>query len=301
MKPIFHEGELAVQAQAGVQDMASRVGKSIRSVIPLAAQEFLISQPFVVVSSINQQGRVWASILAGQPGFMRALDERTVQINAKPASGDPLSENILWNDHIGMIVIEFATRRRMRINGTAKIDDHAIQIHAEQVYSNCPKYIQARTWESHAQSNNQTSVLSSTEFSDTQLSWIQRADTFFIATHHKDGGSDASHRGGKPGFIQVLNKNTIKFPDYTGNTMFQTLGNISVNPNCGLLFIDFQRGTTLQLTGTAKIIWNQNELTEFTEAERAVEFCASEIIEIAGSLPLHWEFKSYSPHNPAVK
>lgn len=301
MKPIFHEGELAVQAQAGVQEMASRVGKSIRSIIPLAAQEFLSSQPFVVVSSINQQGRVWASILAGQPGFMRVIDERTVQINAKPANGDPLSENILWNDHIGMIVIEFATRRRMRINGTAKIDNDAIHIQTEQVYSNCPKYIQARTWQSHVQSNNQTSILRSTEFSDDQLSWIQRADTFFVATHHKDGGSDASHRGGQPGFIHVLNKNTIKFPDYTGNTMFQTLGNISVNPNCGLLFIDFERGTTLQLTGTAKIIWNQNELTEFIEAERAVEFCASEIIEILGALPLRWEFGSYSPHNPAMK
>jgi uncharacterized protein len=83
--------------------------------------------------------------------------------------------------------------------------------------------------------------------------------------------------------------------------MFQTLGNISVNPNCGLLFIDFERGTTLQLTGTAKIIWDRDQLTEFNGAERAVEYRASEIIEIAGVNPLRWEFKSYSPHNPALK
>ena len=299
MKPIFHEGELAVQAQAGVQEMASRVGKSIRSTIPLAAQEFLSSQPIAVLSSIDQKGSVWASLLGGNPGFMRALDERTIRIQATPVNGDPLVENILQNDQVGMIVIEFATRRRVRINGAAKIDNGAIQIHSEQVYSNCPKYIQARTWQSQSESNNQTSVQHSKNFSDQQQNWIKNADTFFMASHHRDGGADASHRGGNPGFIQVLDRNTLRFPDYTGNTMFQTLGNISVDPSCGLLFIDFERGATLQLTGTAKIIWDRDQLTEFNGAERAVEFCASEIIEIAGVTPLRWKFESYSPHNPA--
>jgi hypothetical protein len=83
--------------------------------------------------------------------------------------------------------------------------------------------------------------------------------------------------------------------------MFQTLGNISVNPNCGLLFIDFTRGATLQLTGRAKIIWDQDQFKEFNGAERAVEFRTSEIIELVGAIPLRWEFVSYSPHNPAVK
>jgi uncharacterized protein len=300
MKPIYHQGELEVQTRAGVQEMASRVGKSIRSTIPLAAQEFLSSQPIAVLSSVDQKGRVWVSLLSGQPGFMRAVDEKTIHIQATPATGDPLAENILHHDQIGMIVIEFATRRRMRINGVAKIvDDSTIHIYAEQVYSNCPKYIQARTWESKSESSNQTFVHHTVEFSDHQQGWIRNADTFFIGSHHKDGGADASHRGGNPGFIQVIDKNRLRFPDYAGNTMFQTLGNISVNPNCGLLFVDFERGATLQLTGTAKIIWDKNQLTDFSDAERALEFQASEIIEIAGSLPLRWEFKSYSPHNPA--
>jgi uncharacterized protein len=192
-----------------------------------------------------------------------------------------------------MIVIEFATRRRMRINGTAKIDNGAIVIHSEQVYSNCPKYIQARTWQTQIGARNQASVQHSAEFSEQQRRWIQEADTFFIASHHKDGGADASHRGGNSGFIQVLDKNTLRFPDYTGNTMFQTLGNISVNPNCGLLFIDFERGSTLQLNGIANILWENQE--------RAIEFHTSEIIEIVGAIPLRWEFKSYSPHNPAME
>lgn len=301
MKSIYHEGELAVQVQAGVQEMASRIGKSIGSTIPMAAQEFLSSQSFAVLSSIDQQGRVWVSLLTGKPGFMRALDEKIIRIQATPLTGDPLAENILVNDQIGMIVIEFATRRRIRINGRARIENGAILVHSEQVYSNCPKYIQARILESETESKDQLSVRHSTELSDQQKSLIQGADTFFIGSHHKEGGADASHRGGNPGFIHVLDDNTLRFPDYSGNTMFQTLGNISVNPNCGLLFMDFQRGATLQLTGTAKIIWDQNQLVELNGAERAVEFRATEIVEITDSVPLGWEFKSYSPHNPAVK
>jgi uncharacterized protein len=300
MKPVFHEGELAVQARAGVQEMASQVGKSIRSVIPLAAQEFMSVQPFAVISSIDPQGHIWASILSGHRGFMRALDDRTVKIQALPATGDPLAENILVNDQIGMIVIDFAARRRIRINGTAKIEKDAIRVHSEQVYSNCPKYIQARAWESKSESNAKT-IHRSAEFSDEQQHRIERSDTFFIASHHKDGGADASHRGGNPGFIHVVDKKTLTFPDYTGNAMFQTLGNITVNPSCGFLFIDFERGSTLQLTGTARIIWDENELTEFAGAERAVEFQALQIIEVEGVLPLYWNLKSYSPHNPPIK
>jgi uncharacterized protein len=297
MKPIYHEGEVAVQTRAGVLEMATRVAKSIRSTIPLAAQEFLSSQPIAVIASVDQNKKVWASLLAGQPGFIRTIDERTVAIQATPTHGDPFSENILHNNQVGMIVIEFATRRRMRLNGIAKITaDGAIQIHAEQVFSNCPKYIQARTWEPKLELKQNSSVHHSAEFSDHQQNWIEHADTFFIASHHQDAGADASHRGGNPGFIKVIDKNTLTFPDYSGNTMFQTLGNISVNPNCGLLFIDFDSGSTLQITGTAKIIWDQNELTQ-----RAVEFRAEEIIEIERALLLNWKFASFSPHNPAAE
>ena len=123
MKPIYHEGELAVQTRAGVREMSARIGKSIHASIPLAAQEFLSSQPMVVIASVDQNRRVWASILTGDPGFMRTLNERTVQINALPLRDDPLMKNLKTKSEIGMIVIEFATRRRMRINGIGEIGD----------------------------------------------------------------------------------------------------------------------------------------------------------------------------------
>ena len=94
MSAKYHPGEIEVQERAGVRGMAERVGNGIHPVIPPAAREFLEEQPMVVVGSVGSDGRVWASMLAGEPGFARALDERTVMIDAAPVPGDPLAENL---------------------------------------------------------------------------------------------------------------------------------------------------------------------------------------------------------------
>jgi predicted pyridoxine 5'-phosphate oxidase superfamily flavin-nucleotide-binding protein len=137
------------------------------------------------------------------------------------------------------------------------------------------------------------------ELTGEQRRLISEADTFFIASAQPEGGADASHRGGNPGFIRFLDENTLEFPDYPGNTMFNTLGNIAVNPNAGLLFLDFERGGTLQLTGEARIVWDAERAASFAGAKRVVEFRVEEAIETRGIVPLRWRFEGYSPFNPA--
>ena len=301
MASVYHPGELSVQERAGVREMAARIGRSIGTTIPPAAWNFLRSQPLVVVGSVGARQRVWASLLTGAPGFLHAVDEHTVRINARPATGDPLGNNLTANRKVGMIAIEFATRRRMRLNGRAEVGaDGAITINAQQVYSNCPKYIQARRWRGRTSESNVTPVVErQSTLTQDQQRWIREADTFFIASHHLEGGTDASHRGGRPGFVRVLNDHRLAWPDYFGNTMFQTLGNITVNPQAGLLFIDFKSGRTLQLTGRARILWDPEHIAEFAGAERLVEFEVDEAVEIAGANSLEWRFLDYSPENPA--
>jgi uncharacterized protein len=301
MTSAYHPGELSVQRRAGVREMAERVGRSIGSTIPPAAQEFLLSQPMAIVGSVDTCGQVWVSLVTGDPGFIRAVDEQTVQINARPADGDPLVDNLKAIDQAGLLVIEFATRRRMRLNGRAEVGSAGtIYIHARQVYSNCPKYIQARSWERRrAETSVTPKVQRQSGLTEGQQQWIREADTFFVGSHHPDGGADASHRGGYPGFVRVPNANRLIWPDYSGNMMFQTLGNIAANPHAGLLFIDFESGRTLQLTGRARIIWDQEQSAEFPGAERLVELEIEASIEIAGVSPLEWQFMGHSPFNPA--
>ena len=121
----------------------------------------------------------------------------------------------------------------------------------------------------------------------------------FIASAHVEGGADVSHRGGTPGFVRVVDARTLLMPDYAGNTMFQTLGNLQANPQAGLLLIDFASGATLQLAGTTHIIWNRQRVAEFAGAERLVEVTVAEVVEIADAHPFRSHTVEYSPFNPA--
>jgi predicted pyridoxine 5'-phosphate oxidase superfamily flavin-nucleotide-binding protein len=301
MASMYHSGELAVQGQAGVRESADRIRRSIASTIPLPARNFLRSQPVIVVGSVGQDQRVWASVLTGAPGLAQVLDEHTVRIDARLAAGDPLLANLAANSQVGLLAIEFATRRRMRLNGKAEMGaDGAIVVRAQQVYANCPKYIQARRWRTREPQPDSKLLVQRQDIlgADQQRS-IQEADTFFIATHHPDGGADASHRGGQPGFVRVLNDHRLVWPDYSGNTMFQSLGNIVVNPRAGLLFIDFKTGGTLQLTGRSRILWGPEGAAQFPGAERLVEFDVDEVVEVVWAHSLDWRFLDYSPENPA--
>lgn len=305
---VFHAGEQAVQKRAGVEQMASRIGSSIHDTIPPAARQFLQRQPFVVVSSRDQSKRVWASLLCGPPGFCQVLDERTLSIDAVPVGGDPLGAVLDavsgQTIPVGVLAIEPATRRRMRLNGQAQVQPGGgIYVRADQVYSNCAKYIQKREpveTIAAAPGPAVTRRPSRTQsLSRDQQQWVEQADTFFIATTHPQAGADASHRGGNPGFVRVANARTLCWPDYEGNALFNTLGNLAVDPSAGLLFLDFERGNTLQLTGKAEVLWDAEAAALFAGAARVVRFDLEEVLETAGTSPLRFRFVEYSPFNPA--
>jgi uncharacterized protein len=277
MMTAYHEGELAMQAQAGVQIEASRISKMLRPTIPPIAQDFLRNQRMVIASTIDAAENAWASLLTGEPGFLAVSDEQIVEINATPAPGDPLAENIHEGATIGLIAVEFATRRRIRINGSMEIGRESIIVHTDQVFSNCHKYIHTE----HEPFKQRTAqARRAGQLTEEQRQWIESADTFFIASYHVDGGADASHRGGPSGFVRVEDATRLLFPDYSGNRMFQTLGNLSVNPRAGLLFLDFEHGNTLQLTGKARIHWDEEHRAAFTGAERVIEYSIDEVVEI---------------------
>lgn len=108
-------------------------------------------------------------------------------------------------------------------------------------------------------------------------------------------GVDVSHRGGKPGFVKVENATTLTWPDFVGNSFFNTLGNLTLNPRSGLLFLDFERGDLLYLTGTAEIIWDGAAIANFEGAQRLVRFQAASVIHAINASPLTWSFNDLSP------
>ncbi|MEU1209898.1 pyridoxamine 5'-phosphate oxidase family protein [Nocardia sp. NPDC005825] len=291
----YHPGELAVQRRLGQADIAQRVGRMIRPDIPAAAARFLAEQPMIVLAAADDAGRMWAGQLAGSPGFVHAAGERVIEVEATPVAGDPLAESLRGTRHVGMIALQPQTRRRMRVNGVIAPTATGLRIDTEQVYSNCPKYISRRGVEEWI-AGTTPEVRRGTELDAAQRELVSRADTFFVASADADGHADASHRGGNPGFLQVLSPTRLRWPDYRGNSMFMTLGNIAADPRCGLLVPDWRTRATLQLTGTAEITWDEAVFTP--GAQCAIDFTVTEVVEISGATPLRWTDPELSPVNP---
>jgi uncharacterized protein len=296
----FHTGEISVQRRMGQGQIAERVGRMVRAEIPGAAADFLTEQPMVVVSAADGSDRIWAGLITGPPGFIHTEDARTVVIDALPAPGDPLAEILSRPRRIGMIAVEPATRRRMRINGTAEPrgvgSSAGLRVHTNQVYSNCPKYISRRHIEEMNLETGAPAVRRATQIDERTRDLITGADTFFIGSADPHGNTDASHRGGNPGFLQVISPTRLRWPDYRGNSMFMTLGNIETNPHCGLLVPDWRTGSTIALTGTARIDW-EHEGT--AGAQCSIDFTVTELVELTKANPLRWSAPELSPANPA--
>jgi len=299
MDSIYHSGERKLHAETGVVEAAAGMGRMVLPVIAHLYVDFIQSQRYVIIGAADNQGMAWGSILSGEPGFMQVVDEQTLRIDALPGEQDPVSGNFRAGAEIGLLLLDFSTRRRLRVNGRVVMGDGGFSVRTRQVYANCPRYIQSRNCESGGNASVSPRLTrQATSLNREYQERIGRADTFFIASYHPEGGADVSHRGGYPGFVQVVDGETIIWPDYNGNGMFNTLGNIVEYPACGLLFLDFERGGTLQLSGSADIINDSARVAPFPGAERIIEFRIKRIIETENATSLRWSFIDYSPDNP---
>lgn len=296
----FHSGEIAVQQRARVRHLADEVAEGISTSVLPARRELLEQSRMAVLGTVDLQGCVWVSVAVGEPGFIHVLDGRTITIMARQVEGDPLFENLSSEGHTALLVVDFATGRRVRLNGLGVFAQGKVCIRTQEVYGNCRRYVQERVLLGIRQPlpSREDRAQQSSMLSADQRRLISCADTFFIASDHPQQGADVSHKGGNPGFVRVSNDGQIVFPDYNGNRMFNTLGNITVNPSAGLLFIDFGCGRTLQVTGRASIDWNAARTRGFPGAERVIDYEVVKVIDHSAGFPLVSNFHRLSRFNP---
>ncbi len=293
---IWHEGEIAVQTRAGVRDEAEELTGMYRRAVEPGMVGFLSQQRFAAVTSVDSSGRTWIWPVAGEPGMIDVPDPRIVRLNASVIETKLPVDDVRANPKIGMLVIDFARRIRVRINGEAGVvPDGSIVIGIGQLYGNCSQYIQRRTVIAPAGAAREAVVAKGTDLTVSQRETIANADTFFLGSVHPESGADASHRGGLPGFVRVDSTTHLSFPDYPGNKMFNTLGNLEVNPSVGLLFFDFESGRSLQVTGRASVDWSESRARQFKGAQRVVDVEIAEVRSSDEATALRYRFEAYSP------
>jgi uncharacterized protein len=310
-KPVpWHEGELALQATAGAVARMAEIGsRNIRSYLNQQHKDFYPLLPFIVLGGVDADGRPWATLRAGAPGFVHATDDAHLALEIRRDRNDPADTGMNDGDSIGLLGIELPTRRRNRMNGRIeRMASGRFTVAVEHAFGNCPKYIQQRRPVFVRDPDAKTAALpeSAPGLDDRGRQMIEGADSFFVATYADREDShrqvDVSHRGGPRGFVRIDDDGVLTIPDFKGNKFFNTLGNIWINPRAGVTFVDFSSGDMLQLTGHAEVVLDADEAALFPGAERLWRFTTETAVFRRDALPLRFSFDDdgWSPNLEGV-
>ncbi|WP_298964278.1 pyridoxamine 5'-phosphate oxidase family protein [uncultured Methylobacterium sp.] len=295
----WHRGETAIQERVGVAERMAEVGRRVvRDFMPEQHRAFFGQIPFLVMGSVDGRGDAWATLVAGDPGFVTAPTPTALAVAARPDPADPAGEGLREGDAVGLLGIELHTRRRNRVNGTiAAATGDGLRVAVAQSFGNCPQYIQLRdavvVRDPHAPVAG--AAEESTGLDAAARAMVEAADTFFVATYAEEDGrrqADVSHRGGRAGFVRVGADGTLTIPDFAGNLFFATLGNILLTGRAGLVFADFATGDLLQMTGDADLVLASPEIAAFRGAERLWTFRPRRVVRRRGALPLRWSVRA---------
>ena len=145
-----------------------------------------------------------------------------------------------------------------------------------EMYHDGSRQLQER-FETRRLADRLVEVIAHTTFTDADRAFIESRPMFFLATADNEGRPDCSYKGGRPGFIRVVEPGTLAFSSYDGNGMFKSLGNILVNPYVGMLFIDFESPKRLRVNGRASVREDDPLLAEFVGAQIIVRVQAEVI------------------------
>ncbi len=305
----FHAGEIALQHRAGVHERMAAVGRQvIRDHMPDQHRELFEKLPTLLLATLDDAGQPWPTMLAGAPGFVRTPDARTMRVAATLAEGDPARAGLRAGAAVGVLGLEPHTRRRNRMNGVVgAVDEGGFSIEVAQSFGNCPKYIQGREPTMQAGRRPGAVQREGAQLSEAARALVERSDTLFIASSSAariaqagDGGAgvDVSHRGGPPGFVALERRaqgDRLTVPDYVGNYLFNTLGNLLLWPHAGLLFVDWQAGHVLQLAAKATIVHEGAALAAFPGAQRLLQLEVQHGWWRPQALPLAWSAPQPAP------
>ncbi|WP_271783745.1 pyridoxamine 5'-phosphate oxidase family protein [Aquimarina algiphila] len=304
MSTYFHKGELELQKKYDAWHDPKLVERLLKDSIVSTLIPFIEHQTTLILSTYDDDN-IWASMLIGDTGFVKVKTSKLVHIDlskVKSTKTDIGFKNIKKHSKVGLLFIDTSTRTRYRLNGFAHLSKELLSIEVLEAYPNCPKYIQQRVITlSEDTSGLGIEVVKGMTLLDHHKEWIKEADTFFLGSMNTDGDMDASHRGGHSGFVDILKNGTLKIPDYTGNNLFNTLGNFLEYPKAGLLFIDYEKGHSLQLSGNVELLLDQetsSDIEKTTGTGRYWLFKTKHWIQTQNHNKVDWKFINFSPFNP---
>ncbi|KKY24346.1 putative oxidoreductase fad nadbinding [Phaeomoniella chlamydospora] len=219
------------------------------------------------------------------------------------------------------LAIDLEQRRRVKLFGTmvagalskresCDVEDNAksfgeaqLVVKIEESLGNCPKYLNRK----HISTSipEPRLISESTQLSEGAADLISKADLFFISSSNHDKDMDCNHRGGPPGFVRIASNDkdgaVLCWPEYSGNRLYQTLGNLQVSPRAGLLIPDFETGDVLYISGETRVLAGPDAAAVLPRSNLVVRLQIAACKFIHNGLPFRGKPLEESPYNPSIR
>ncbi|KAF2713736.1 hypothetical protein K504DRAFT_145639 [Pleomassaria siparia CBS 279.74] len=327
----FNQGERKMHRLLHVPDYDNPTS----TLLSPQASSMLQRAPLLAIGALDAQCRPWTSIWGGHAGFSRPLGGGIIGTRTiVDGVNDPVVQALVGDVEKGEVTqdetkmfaglsIDLMIRKRVKIFGhlvagsVSEIDiefEHStdkpkgapekqdqIQLvtKIEQSLGNCPKYLNQYEIRPALVTSKVVSHQSS-ELCTGAKELIGKSDMFFLSSSTTED-MDTNHRGGPPGFVRILSDTEIVYPEYSGNRLYQTLGNLQMNPKVGITFPDYVNGDVLYITGTAEILVEHAAASVLPGSNLALKITIDEALLVASGLPFRGTRKDSSPYNPLVR
>ena len=326
----WHDGEIRMHKKMGLLEHDNPVASSLTQKAAYSIQ----SAPLLAVGAIDGEGRPWTTVWGGGPGLgqplggsmvgvktpVDALHDPVVQLLSSPRAGETGTAGPQSNAGklMGGLIINLDTRKRDKLAGKmvagaiATLEDDAngeAQAQAQYVFlieesiGNCPKYLNRKDIRPAA---THAKVLSdSPQLSKDAIEVIAKTDLFFVSSTQDYKDMDTNHRGGPIGFVRVTEdqegSSVIVWPEYSGNRLYQTLGNLEITPLAGLVFPDFETGDVLYVTGKTETLVGKEANAVIPRSNLAVKLTVTAAKLVGEGLPFRGVPVEQSPYNPRLR
>lgn len=330
----WSEGEEKMHKLLRVPDMDNPTS----TMLTPQASFMLQRAPLLAIGTLDGEERPWTALWGGAPGFSEPIGGDLVGTRTIVDSKyDPVVQALVGGagksemlqpkgggKMLSGLAIDLVTRKRVKIAGKMAAgtirevdieteDDKTLpadvpktqdQIQLvtkiEESLGNCPKYL--NQYELKPALVTPKLLHSDSSLSPEGRALIDRVDMFFLSTA-TDASMDTNHRGGPPGFVRTISPTCIIYPEYSGNRMYQSLGNLQLNPRIGLTFPDYETGTVLYTTGNAEVLIGNAAAQLLPGTNLAVKITLTSTRLVAQGLPFRGTLKlnGHSPYNPLLR
>ncbi|KAK4241503.1 hypothetical protein C8A03DRAFT_30365 [Achaetomium macrosporum] len=328
----WHSGEQAIHSLLKVPTSGRR--NPTASGLPASYAHRVTVSPLLAVGTLDDQGRPWTSIWGGERGFARPVAQDILAMQSLVNKAyDPVAQAFLGKAADGEVVqpeggttmsalsIDLDTRDRVKLAGKmvvgsvvtrqdgGAIAEAQLAMLVQESLGNCPKYLNKKTIQAHIPSPQLIS--SALPLPPEALALIEKADMFFLSSSNGQT-MDTNHRGGPAGFVRVISNSpseeggnsegvVLVYPEYSGNRLYQTLGNLHTNPRIGIAIPDFETSDILYLTGETQLLVGPSAAAIMPHTNLAVKITVHSARFVKDGLPFRGTPGEPSPYNPPIR